>query len=169
MAAPLKELAGLFDEVTTSFWEGTVFEHPPSVTLAEAPRRVAPCWFSRYMGDVAHDCDGSIQGCHFIKRQQVEKMVGAQLPNYGEAIAAGDIEPGNAVDFIEWQMMLDEAVMLAAWDARNGIPGCEHHHQLFDGGRLLVPRKLVQRAALHVVEFSNYWGLETALLERTTE
>lgn len=149
-----EQVAKLFDEVTTSFWEGTVFEHPPSVTLAQSPRRVAPCWFGRYM-DVDEPCNGPIQGCHFIKRQQVEKTIGARLPAYVESVT----------DLTDWSLTCDEIVIVAAWDARNGIPGCERHHHHFDFGSLLVPLELVHRAAPEVVEFTRWYELEY-LLER---
>jgi hypothetical protein len=155
MARLPSELADLFDELTTSFWEGTVFEHIESVTLAgPASRRVAPCWFRRYMGDVCPECDGPIQGCHFIKRQSVESVLRDLL-----------LPPEMVYRFapLELTNWIGELVMLAAWDPRNGIPGCELHHAAFDGGRLAVPLRLVERAAPEVIEFSVDYGLESLL------
>jgi hypothetical protein len=99
------------------------------------------CWFASID---PRPCEGSIQGCHWLKRQRVR-----------HALEAFGVDR--------------ELIQLAEWDARNGVPGCEAHHPRFDGQRmppLVVPRLFVPRP---VVDFSLAWGLETQLEDRCPE
>jgi hypothetical protein len=61
---------------------------------------------------------------------------------------------------------------LAAWDPRNAVPACEHHHRRFDGHHVPVPRErlVVPRhcwSPFHVrrIRPSDY-GLETFLEDK---
>jgi hypothetical protein len=114
-----------------------------------------PCWFGENVPGI-DECDGELgpdyrEGAHWIKRQQVEHTVAALFFGLPEFTATG----------LGWELK-----DIAAWDPRNGVPACEKHHRRFDAQRmptLIVPRHLVPE---HVVEFTNDWGLETALEDR---
>lgn len=130
-----------------------------AVKMAEAPNgmmRAATCWFARHRAELEEfgvnvgPCEGWIEGAHWIKRQRVEKTV-------------LDMQPVELDGFFLKLSDRMDLAHLAAWDARNGVAGCEGHHPRFDSQRmppLVVPRLLVPR---HVVDFTDDWGLETAL------
>lgn len=110
-----------------------------------------PCWFADHrevleeLGVDVGECEDvhRPQGAHWIKRQRVETVVRMMQMELSFGVS-------------DWQE-------LAAWDPRNGVCACVRHHQRFDSQRmppLVVPRLLVPR---HVVDFTDDWGLETAL------
>lgn len=140
-----------------------------------------PCWFRG--GDYG-PCEGWIEGAHWIKRQTVERWIAEQIPTEcvcpecagvgwwsdwnGEEGGGGDCGRCAGAGALamppEFQT---EPPLLAAWDARNGIPACERHHRIFDSqrvplpsGQIVVPRLLVPD---HVEEFAADWGLEHEL------
>jgi hypothetical protein len=131
------------------------------------------CWLAQF-DPKRLPCAGQpgkvIERFHFIGRQRVEKALGALLPDYTEAIAAGDVEPGGAVDFIDWQTMLTDVILVAAWDSRNAGLGCEHHHRRFDNHAHspAAPAIKVPAFALpeHVDDFVIDLGLEHVAEER---
>jgi hypothetical protein len=130
------------------------------------------CWLA--MHDPAkRPCSGPPERFHFIPRQRVENAFGALIPNYAELVAAGELDPGGAVDFIDWQTTITDLTLLAAWDSRNGGLGCEHHHRRFDGHACSprAPKIIVPRAATpyHLRPFVADWGLEHSFEERFPE
>lgn len=119
------------------------FDWKVAVCLGDRENEMLPCWFRTCIPGI-DGCEGPIQGCHWIKRQRVE---------YDVAFMVGSARS-------------DDLVLLAAWDPRNGVPGCEKHHFRFDSNRqpsLIVPRELVPTTAEY---FCADWGLETPLEER---
>jgi hypothetical protein len=91
---------------------------------------------------------------HFIPRQRVEKIVADLL------YTANFEDPFRLLDIAERR----EIVALAAWDARNGGLGCEHHHRRYDSHahspqapRIVVPAMHLPE---HVDDFIVYWCLE---------
>jgi hypothetical protein len=111
-------------------------------TLQLPNGRPARCSF--YGAICGRPCEGKLQACHFLKRQRVRHAL-------------------EALGFDR------ELIQLAEWDPRNGVPGCEMHHQRFDSQRmppLAVPRHLVP---VPVVDFTAAWGLETQLEDRCPE
>jgi len=135
---------------------------------AEAVRSADPygCWLAQF--DPLHrPCTNSLERCHIIKRQRVEKVLdamldGAEVEEYwddwnGEEGGAGCDSFAMPKDWRE------ELVQLAAWDPRNARLGCTGHHPRFDSHA--TPRLYVPYDALpdHVLEFAEDWGLELEL------
>lgn len=101
----------------------------------------AGCYFSGVVGD-PRPCEGRTQACHFLSRQQIRN-----------GLWALGAEP--------------ELIVLAEWDPRNGVPGCEHeHHARFDNRRLPPLKVKIPRVPGRVVEFVKDWGLEPQLERR---
>lgn len=140
-----------------------------AATFKQVGGRPVPCgcWFRDALGfNDPGECEGRIQGCHFLKRKQVERTVAAQL-DLPELVTSA-IWQRSWVTFPPDYIHV-ELVFLAAWDPRNAVAGCERHHQRFDSQRmppLVVPRHL---APPRVVDFAETWGLETQLEDRCPE
>jgi hypothetical protein len=156
----LKELQRLFYEAVMvgGPYHG---EHVLSTPLLA---RVPPsCWFQDHIPGL-DPCGGDwgpdkLEAAHWIKRQQVERWVKSQYGPYASP----------AFDLRGWKEDQEDIVRLAVWDPRNAVPACEKHHRRFDSQRmptLVVPRRLVPE---HVVEFTDDYGLETALEDRNPE
>lgn len=159
MPDQLKELQRLFAEavlVTGPYTD----EHgypPPGYPMRITARG---CWFQEHMPDI-DPCGGGrpgvLEAAHWIKRQQVERWVRNQLrvSPYDLAITAA---------------IVDELIAIAAWDPRNAVPACEHHHRRFDGHRVPLPREqlIVPRLLVpaHVLEFSEDYGMETFIEDK---
>lgn len=140
-----------------------------AATFKEVGGRPVPCgcWFKSALGigNVGH-CEGRIQGCHFLKRQRVEKVMAAALGLPEQVTSAKWQRSWNTFPAEYPNLNL---LFLAAWDPRNSVAGCERHHQRFDGQRmppLVVPRLQVPK---RVVYFTLAWGLETQLEDRCPE
>jgi len=149
------------NKVMHGFWEATVFSWTGAQPVP------AECWFAATLSEVdPRDCDGEIQGCHFIKRQRVREIVGYNLwiPTASRARDGKKVFVAGS-DNAE-QLGLLELLTLAEWDPRNAVPGCKHHHDRFDSH--LMPPLVVHREDVpcHVIEFAEDWGLETALEDR---
>lgn len=128
---------------------------------AEAVRSADPygCWLAQF-DPLGRPCTTTLERCHIIKRQRVEKALAALLPD--EILF--DPEPGqemfgSGVWFPDWR----DVIQLAAWDPRNARLGCTGHHPRFDSNA--TPRLYVPYDALpeHVLEFAANWGLEIEL------
>jgi hypothetical protein len=124
--------------------------------------RMKPCWFAAHVPDTG-PCEGWIEGAHWIKRQEVERWVAAML-----GVPLQFVKRANKIGHLSMAapevMERIELVQMAAYDPRNGVPGCSGaHHARFDSHRmppLVVPRALVPD---HVTEFVTDLGLESAL------
>lgn len=176
MADELRELQRLFHEAVMvgGPYQG---EHPLTTPLLA--RNPPLCWFWVNVPGI-DECGGDygagrLEAAHWIKRQRVERDVKQlssavrfqEIANWeGETL-----RPETDAEMLaraEW--ILHEMWMHAAWDSRNGVPACERHHRNFDGHRvplpseqIVVPRLLVPD---HVVEFTDDYGLETALEDK---
>lgn len=97
------------------------------------------CWLARF-DPLSRPCEGRFEAAHFIGRQSIRNC-----PTL------------LGID--------EEIVELAQWDARNGLPACEHHHRRFDnhadagpGSGLLVPKDDLD---FELLEFIEDWGLQS--------
>lgn len=114
--------------------------------------RPKSCWFEGWPG---HNCEGKIEGAHWIKRQAVERWVKEQFA----AIGTDGISITTGT----------ELAIVAAWDPRNGVPACEWHHRHFDGhlvdarNEFVVYRPFVPD---HVEDFTADYALESRLEEK---
>lgn len=125
-----------------------------------------PCWFGENVPGI-DSCDGDLEGAHWIKRQRVEKRI-AWLFDVPEAVVKAASRHGIEKVAPNWREAV-EAVWLAAWDPRNGVPGCEKHHRQFDGQRVDARRPLIvwrHEVPASVELFCRDWGLDTALEDR---
>lgn len=154
MPDQLKELQRLFAEavlVTGPYGEWQV----------SGSGRFSPfgCWFQEHVPGI-DPCGGGrpgvLEAAHWIKRQQVERWVRDQCAAIGT----------DGISITEGR----ELIPIAAWDPRNAVPACEHHHRRFDGHhvplpreQLIVPRLLVPA---HVLEFSEDYGMETFIEDK---
>lgn len=157
----LRELQRLFAEAVLV---GGPYQGERPLTTSLLARYPPPCWFMLNVPDI-DACGGDlgpdhIEAAHWVKRQQVERWVKLQYGPYAEP----------AANLLAWQEAREELVALAAWDPRNAVPSCEHHHRNFDAHRvplpalqIIVPRLLVPE---HVIEFITDYGLETALEDK---
>lgn len=150
------------DELREAWAQAVLLDprYPGDVTM---PR---PCWFSdaaedlreRPLGlphDLENQCEGRIEGAHWIKRQTVERSLVAgglwvEDPDHGDG----------------WYYE-DDLIQLAAWDPRNGVPACERHHRIFDSQRVPLPSEQIvifrEQVPAHVEAFARDWGLEHEL------
>ena len=130
--------------------------------LGLAKERPLPCWFGANVPgiDPCEEGPRGIEGAHWLKRQAVERTIRANLlpPEMVWAYAPAELVRS-----------IDEYVLLAAWDPRNGVPACQKHHQRFDGTRVDATNELViwrHEVPKHVEAFALDWGLESALEDR---
>lgn len=165
MPDQLKELQRLFAEAVlvvgpyagNRFTSGIGDRSLTNRMLAEVP---AGCWFKNMIPGI-DSCGGGradvLEAAHWIKRQQVERWVINNAP----------VEVDGVHILLSERKALAD---LAAWDPRNAVPACEHHHRRFDGHhvplpreRLVVPRHLVPA---HVLEFTADYGMETFIEDK---
>ena len=107
-------------------------------------RRGSACWLGRY-DPLRLPCEGRIELCHAVNEQRVRNALYALLPTTPDR---------------------DDWLLMAAWDPRLAIPGCEGHHRRFDSHLtppLVIPRHLAPASA---VEWAADWGLESQLEAR---
>lgn len=106
--------------------------------------RLRRCWLATF-DPRGRPCYGRMEACHFLKRQAVERDVAYNVRDRLEADVVEDL------------------AHLAAWDPRNGIPGCEVHHGRFDS-HLMPPLEVDREHVPEDVEaFARDWGLEHVL------
>lgn len=126
-----------------------------------------PCWFKEALG--LEDCEGRIEGAHWIKRQTVERWVkGLSSEIRMQAIGTALGGPGiTEEDVALGQWMREHLYKLAAWDPRNGVPACERHHRIFDSQRVPLPSEQIvvwrHQVPAHVEAFALDWALEHEL------
>ena len=145
-------------------WRKAVLEGRPYVASPFIWRPA--CWFGTTALAGADECEGRVEGAHWIKRQRVEKTIAQQL-GLPELVVSPKWQrrwrnfPAEYPDL--------ELLFLAAWDPRNGVPACEKHHKRFDGHRADATSEFIvwrHEVPDHVEEFCADWGLETALEDR---
>lgn len=120
------------------------------------------CWFAENVPGT-DDCEGEIEGAHWIKRQRVEEEVARMV-----GVSKTQIKHFDRIVAPELRAQV-ESVLLAAWDPRNGVPACEKHHRRFDGHRVDAANELIvwrHEVPAPVESFCLDWGLETALEDR---
>lgn len=151
--------------LTTSFAEGVVEFAPPRPAPAY-PGALGRCWLAQF-DERRRPCEGRLERAHLISRQRVEHalgalLLGAEVEEYwndwnGE-------EGGAGTDcFTMPQDWLEELVLLAAFDSRNGVVACEHHHRRFDS-HLTPPLTLrYEHLPSHAIHFAFDWGIEAQL------
>jgi hypothetical protein len=97
---------------------------------------------------------------HFIPRQRVENAMGAVLPR-----PAIDVFDPESIWTGLSKAEIEEVILLAAWDARNGGMGCELHHRRYDSHADSPEAPAIEVPAFALPEhFDNFvedFGLET--------
>jgi len=128
----------------------------PVVPLVYAGANPA-CWLAQH-DPIQHPCSGPIERFHFIPRQRVENAM-------WDALLWAKVGWQSPLGWRELPLERAERwaiVHVAAWDARNGGLGCEHHHRRLDAhaGSPSAPKIVVPFADLpgHVYEFVDERG-----------
>ncbi len=156
--------------LTGGFWEATVWKAVGERLVA------AECWFRHTYGD-PRECEGDIQGCHFVNRRLVREalevqIVACDLCEYGvlERRMTSDDEDYEEVECPACDghgmppEVKAELIMLAEWDPRNAVPGCkDEHHTRFDHKRVPILKVKAHRVPERVREFVADYGLEPQL------
>lgn len=144
--------------LTTAFAEGVVELAPPRPAPAY-PGALGRCWLAQF-DERRRPCEGRFERAHLIPGQRVENALAALLPVQPPVVALdGTVTP--------WPIEIRaQLILLAAWDPRNGVVACEHHHRRFDSHA--TPALIVPRHSLpdQFVEFALDWGLEPQLAGR---
>lgn len=136
--------------------------HSPGVDR----QRPRPCWFQANVPGI-DPCSGPLQGAHWIKRQRVERELAYRFEVPLQVLRAAtkkDLRYAGP----EYRELV-ELIWLAAWDPRNGVCACEHHHKRFDGQTVRAAEELVinrHEVPVEVEAFCRDWGFETALEDR---
>ena len=162
----------------------TAAEHPIGhVGLYEGANRF--CWLAQHDPAKRPCTPGRLERFHFIRRQDVEGAMWAQLPDTIQYCSDCGGAGGFAVErmighsFIECGACEgrghfspydpDELILIAAWDPRNGGLACEQHHRRYDQHQVSLPRErvIVPYAALpsRVIHFGFDYS-EGRLLDR---
>jgi len=124
--------------------------------------RARPCWYAANV-DGNLNCEGRIIASHIVKRRRVENFLSEQLPEGPLPVPLMGDESDNDLIPDEYDVDL---LLQAAWDPRNGVPGCQAHDDRLDGHRmppLVIPRHKLPPAT---IEFCEDWGLEYELERR---
>ena len=150
-------------------WKNAVCLIPPVEQRGEHFPRVKPCWFGENVPgiDPCEHGPRGIEGAHWIKRQEVARVVGFNLwiPTAKKGRSTVFVAGSDNPELLERL----ELLYLAEWDPRNGVPACEKHHRRFDGARVDARNPLIvwrHEVPAHVEGFALDWGLETALEDR---
>lgn len=151
--------------LTETFRDGV--DDQSLAALPPSPYRGAAreCWLARH-DPRRRPCVLPLERAHLIPRQRVENALGAIL--LGSAFTE---EWWEDEELRTWRTPLTrdliwDLIHLAAWDPRNGIIACEHHHRRFDNHA--TPELAIPAFALpeHFTEFVTDWGLENAATDR---
>lgn len=137
-----------------------------AMLYAAYPGADIACWLAQH-DERRRSCSGRLERAHLIPRQRVENALGALLQSTIVGDPSGGVVTGRMCDDADvgWFDPAD-LILLAAWDPRNGVVVCEHHHRRFDSHA--TPPLIVPQSALpaHAFEFANEWGLDNVLNDR---
>lgn len=173
--------------LTTEFAEGV-----PELSAIDRPRPrpaykggLGRCFLAKH-DEHRKPCEGRLERFHFLRRATVEDALWARLCGAvahevcANCLGAGDV-PGDFASDTSGGLMLcpncdgadeflepltkgevDDLLLLAAWDPRNGEVGCEGHHRRYDNhagtADLIVP---VLALPIRTVDFIFDYGLMT--------
>jgi hypothetical protein len=143
--------------LTQSFADGVDEQHPRWVGGARVimhPREA--CQLAQF-DHRRRPCEGRLERAHLVPRQRVENAI-------WEALREAHIwrrQEGVCDPCLMFPWERDDLILLAAWDSRNAVIGCEGHHRRLDNH--VTPELRIHAAALpdHAVEFIYDWGLES--------
>lgn len=123
------------------------------------------CWLAAHDPAKRPCTPGRLERFHFIRRQDVEGAMWAQL----REARIWRCQPGVLDPCLMFPWERDELILIVAWDPRNGGLACEQHHRRYDQHQVSLPseRLIVPRSALpsRVVEFAGDYS-DFRLLER---
>jgi hypothetical protein len=153
--------------LTTAFAEGVVELAPPRPAPAY-PGALGRCWLAQF-DERRRPCEGRFERAHLISRQRVENALWALLPEdgadfsiYGASFGMRSAGIPAVLDRFIFEGRAD-LILLAAWDPRNGVVACEHHHRRFDL-HLTPPLTLrYEHLPTHAIHFAFDWGIESQL------
>lgn len=138
---------------------------------AAYPGAWAACWLAQFDTRM-RSCTGqhlgvvpNLERCHLIPRQRVEGTMWEQL----RWSAIYEVHSARVTEGVFRELSIperDALILLAAWDPRNGVMGCQGHHRRFDGHAtpgLWVPEPA---SPVHLREFVDDNGLWSPYEER---
>lgn len=133
-------------------------------TRAAYPGAHPLCWLAAHDPAKRPCSPGHLERFHFIRRQDVEAAMWAQLPTPKIDV----FDPASIWTGLD-RKTRDELVLIAAWDPRNGGLACEQHHRRYDQHQVSLPRErvIVRYEALppRVIQFGFDYS-EGRLLDR---
>lgn len=143
--------------LTASFADGVIELAPPNIRAYKDAYR--DCWLAQF-DERRRPCEAPLERAHMIPGQRVEHALGALLPGVEDA-QAQMVEQWLQGNGREWAYAATDLILLAAWDPRNGVIACQHHHRRYDSHA--TPELRIHAAALpdHAIEFIYDWGLES--------
>lgn len=135
---------------------------------------IYPCWLAPH-DPARRECTGRLERFHFIRRQDVEATMWAQLLEaeftpwvYRHAGRRGRL-PAEQENRLLTRAEVWDLILIAAWDPRNGAHACEQHHRRYDNHQVGLPRDriVVPYSALpsRVIQFGFDYS-EGRLLDR---
>lgn len=140
--------------LTQSFADGVDEQHPRWAGGARVLMHPKEACQLAQFDERGRPCEGRLERAHLIPRQRVENALAALMPHNPVRIT-------DPASIFEPRLDKKELILLAAWDPRNGVVVCQHHHRRYDSHA--TPELCIPAAALpdHVVEFIYDWGLES--------
>ena len=140
--------------LTTAFAEGVLELAPPRPAPAYTGA-LGRCWLAQH-DERQRPCELPFERAHLIPRQRVENALGALLPRPKIDV----FDPESMWTGLS-KIDRDDLILLAAWDPRNAVVSCQHHHRRLDSAQ--TPSLRLHSAVLpdHTVDFIYDWGLES--------
>lgn len=128
----------------------------PSYPGGFYPGAFGRCFLAQH-DERSRPCSGRLERAHLIPRQRVENAMWAMLH---DATFSAEYFTCSLNEEI-WSLIL-----LAAWDPRNAVIGCEGHHRRLDNHG--TPALVIPAPELpdHMLDFIFDWGLETQAEDR---